>query len=444
MDGSSEPPQDIVDGSSPPLRAVKFDGQVNKKPNESVEPSIRLAIANWPDDAPRGAVASFCAAHEISRSVFYKIRARARDGGQAAALEPQSRRPHTSPGQISEDLKDQACQVRAALKSHGYDHGPISVHDKMKAMGLDAPSIASLARIFRERGVAKKEPRKKPRAAFQRFVYPAPNACWQLDATEYTLKTGVKCVIFQLIDDHSRLAIASLVAKGETSTAALQVVQQGIATHGAPQRLLSDNGVALNPSRRGYSGDLVKYLNTLGVTAITGKPYKPTTQGKVERIHQTLFKHLDACPRAATIYQLQHQVNDFDHWYNTERGHQGLPERMTPQQAWDATPVADPPHPPPFKPAPLKPAPTRRRKPGAGLRIVQDTGTIMVGKVRFNIGTKHAGRTVHATWNERDLAFYTTEGVLIMEHTWPPDHVAYVPRPATTKPQISEEPPTKS
>ena len=77
------------------------------------------------------------------------------------------------------------------MEASGLDHGPISVHDKMHAMGLDpVPSTASLARIFREAGVARLEPRKKPRSAWRRFVYPAPNACWQLDATEYVLTGG--------------------------------------------------------------------------------------------------------------------------------------------------------------------------------------------------------------------------------------------------------------
>lgn len=122
------------------------------------------------------------------------------------------------------------------------------------------PSTASLTRIFRDAGVAKTEPRKKPRSSYRRFVYPAPNACWQLDATEYVLTGGRKCVIFQLIDDHSRLAIASHVASGETSEAAIIVVKKGITAHGVPQRLLSDNGAALNPSRRGALGQLVAYL----------------------------------------------------------------------------------------------------------------------------------------------------------------------------------------
>lgn len=118
-------------------------------------------------------------------------------------------------------------------------------------MGLTAPAVASLARIFREAGVGKEEPRKRPRAAYRRFVYPAPNCCWQLDAAEYVLTGGRKAVIFQLQDDHSRLAVASHVATGETSEAALAVVKKGIDEHGVPQKLLTDNGAALNPSRRG-------------------------------------------------------------------------------------------------------------------------------------------------------------------------------------------------
>jgi hypothetical protein len=39
------------------------------------------------------------------------------------------------------------------------------------------PSTAALTRIFRDANVARAEPRKKPRASYRRFVYPAPHAC---------------------------------------------------------------------------------------------------------------------------------------------------------------------------------------------------------------------------------------------------------------------------
>jgi len=285
---------------------------------EPVDPRIRLAIAQWPDDAPRGSVTTFCFEHEIARKTFYAIRKRAMAEGQAAALEPRTRRPAGSPNRISGEVKAQAVGVRAALEQSGLDHGPISVHDKMRSLRMQpVPAVSSLVRIFRDAGVARVEPRKKPRASYRRFVYPAPNACWQLDGTEYVLTGGRKCVIFQLIDDHSRLAVATHVAWGETSAGAIAVVAKGIAEHGVPQRLLSDNGAALNPSRRGVLGQLVSYVTSLGVEPITGKPYKPTTQGKNERFHQTLFRFLDKQPLASSLEELQEQVDRFDQIYNT-------------------------------------------------------------------------------------------------------------------------------
>src|SRR3954451_3571485 len=332
--------------------------------SEPIGPRVRLAISQWPDDAPRGAVSTFCAEHGISRKSFYELRQRALVDGPAAVLEPRTRRPRTSPSKLTGEVKTQAVRVRAALEASGRDHAPISVHDKMHAMGLEVvPSVASLARIFREAGVARLEPKKKPRSAWRRFVYPAPNACWQLDATEYVLPRGRRCVIFQLIDDHSRYAVDSHVAWGETAEAAIVVFDKAVAAHGVPQRLLSDNGSALNPSRRGLLGQLVVHVMTLGVEAITGKPHKPTTQGKNERFHQTLFRYLDKQPLADTLAELQAQVDAFDHVYNTERPHQGLPGRVTPLTAWQATEKAEAPRPKP-NPAWLdRPVPSRHKRP---------------------------------------------------------------------------------
>lgn len=369
--------------------------------NEPIDPRVRLVISRWPDDAPRGAVATFCAEHGISRKSFYELRKRAKTDGAAAVLEPRSRRPRSSPSKLSEEVITQALQVRAALEASGLDHGPISVHDKMHTMGLAlVPSTASLARIFRQAGVARLEPKKKPRAAWRRFVYPAPNACWQLDATEYVLSGGRKCVIFQLIDDHSRYAVASHVAWSETAAAAIVVFDKALAAHGVPQRLLSDNGLALNPSRRGHLGQLVVHVMALGVQPITGKPYKPTTQGKNERFHQTLFRYLDKQPLALDLAQLQAQVDAFDDIYNTQRPHQGLPGRVTPQTAWEATSKVEAPRPSreqldrPRTPRP-KPAPVPTDLPAdTVVKTLTSAGVFMLNKVFYNVGARHGFQQV--------------------------------------------------
>ena len=387
---------------------------------EPVDPRVRLAISQWPPDAPRGAVTTFCAEHEISRKTFYEIRKRVATEGPAAALEPRSRRPRSSPARLTDEVRRQAVAVRSALEQSGLDHGPISVHEKLRALGMaPVPSVASLARIFRDAGVARVEPRKKPRAAFRRFVYPAPNACWQLDATEYVLTGGRKCVIFQLIDDHARYAVASHVAWGETSEAAIVVVKKGIDVHGVPQRLLSDNGAALNPSRRGALGQLVSYVRSLGVEPITGKPYKPTTQGKNERFHQTLFRWLDKQPLADTLEQLQEQVDRFDLIYNAERPHQALPGRITPQQAWDATPKAVPPRPVPQLAAPST---------DGGVRVtrIRDNGTVFARRALFQTSRTLAGAIAYLVEEEHALMVFDYQGTLIIEHPWPKPGTRYV------------------
>ncbi|WP_444980161.1 integrase core domain-containing protein [Nesterenkonia alkaliphila] len=444
-----------------------------KKNNEPIDARIRLAIAQWPDDAPRGSVTAFCAEHGISRKSFYAIRSRARNEGQTAALEPRSRRPKTSPKKITDDLQEQALGVRTALESSGLDHGPISVYDKMASMGISPPSVASLARIFRQHNVARAEPKKRPRAAYRRFVYPAPNACWQLDATEYVLTGGRKCVIFQLEDDHSRKAVASHVAEGETAEAAITVFTKGVAACGVPQRLLTDNGSALNTSRRGWEAKLTAYVITLGVEAITGKPGKPTTQGKNERFHQTLFRYLDKQPLATTCAQLQDQVDEFDRIYNTERGHQGLPGRMTPQQAWEATPVAEPPRPASEPVEPVAPDPhvpdqapgPAAATPSSDLDLstlwekavssssassqsipapekitgsihtlaatghqhirVYANGVVSFAGTLFSLSRVVANRIIIADWDPERIIFATTIGEVIAEFAWPPPGTKY-------------------
>ena len=385
-------------------------------------------------------MSAFCAECGISRNTFYKLRRRAVDEGEAAVLEPRSRRPASSPTRIGDERVAQALRVRAALASSGLDAGPVSVCDKMASMGLDAPSPSSLARIFRQARVARADPAKRPRASWRRFVYPAPNACWQMDATGYVLAGGRPVVVFQVIDDHSRLAVASLVARGETSQAAIEAFDRGVARHGVPQRLLTDNGAAMNPTRRGRKGALVEHVRALGVEAITGKPHHPTTQGKNERFHQTLMRYLHTQPLARSLTELQTQVDAFDHIYNTQRPHQGLPGRMTPQQAWDATAKADPPRPRPAPtntpppvggaPAPTTPRPRPRRKAlpptGSAERVIAANGTVRLGGITFLIRRARAGHTTTATWDHRHVLFVDADGAVLAQYAWPPPGTHYV------------------
>lgn len=127
----------------------------------------------------------------------------------------------------------------------------------------------------------------------------------------------------QVEDDHSRFILASHVARAETASA-ISVVATAISRHGAPAKFLTDNGTAFNQSRRGNVSQLETFLRRQGVTPITGRPSKPTTQGKNERLHQTVQKFLDAHRPIRTTARLVELLAEFDTYYNTHRAHQAL------------------------------------------------------------------------------------------------------------------------
>ncbi|WP_425557257.1 integrase core domain-containing protein, partial [Kribbella aluminosa] len=254
---------------------------------------------------------------------------------------------------------------------------------------------------------------------------------------EYVLTRGRKCVIFQLIDDHSRYALASHVAWGETTEAAIVVFDKAVTAHGVPQRLLSDNGIALNPSRRGLLGQLVVHVMALGVEPITGKPYKPTTQGKNERFHRTLFRYLDKQPLAETLDELQAQVDAFDHIYNTQRPHQALPGRITPQTAWEVTAKAEAPRPtrdlirrPPSRPRPVPtPAPTDLPA-DTVIKTLTPNGAFYLDKVQYMVdGRRGFQQVLVITEGDKPgdkITVTDLEGEILIEHTRPTPGVTYV------------------
>jgi putative transposase len=361
-----------------------------------------MAIVSWPEDAPRGAVSVFCRRHGISRSQFYAIRALGVSVGSVeAVLAPRRRmRPDlVTPAAV----EAAALRIRKELAEDGWDHGPLSVRHQMMQAGLPAPSRATLARIFVRYGAVVAQPQKRPHTSWRRFTFPRVHDCWQLDATEWRLRDGRTVVVFQLLDDHSRFIVGSWVATGETSAGAVAVMSAAVAAHQAPVLLLSDNGVALNPHRRGMTSDLVIYTRTVGTRAITSRVYHPQTCGKNERVHSTLKKWLRARPLPETMDELSSWITIFDERYNYRRPHQALQMR-TPAEAFTHDARALPPLPP--EPADLGAPPRQRTRrtpngapdPNDKMRLlrVAGSGQVKAANCCIQLGTQHAGSQVMA------------------------------------------------
>lgn len=377
-------------------------------------------IATWPPDAPRGSVSLFCRENEVSRSRFYEIRAAARAQGVLAAVAPSPPRAHPA-RQVPVVLEEAAVRIRKELAEQGWDHGPISVRHQMLAAGLPAPSRASLARIFARRGLVVPAPAKRPRSAWRRFTFAFVHECWQLDATQWPLADGTRATVFQLLDDHSRYLLGSVVEATETSTAAVAVMQAAVATYQAPLLLLTDNGLAMNPHRRGYDSALAEFARSIGTRPITSRIYHPQTCGKNERVHATLQRWLRAQPLPATVPDLRGLVERFDHHYNHDRPHQALSMR-TPAQALADDPRASPPTPPPPPPT----GPQRPARHDVRTTRVGTTGSVRVQGSRFiNLGIEFAGSDVVTVIENTTAAVFDHHGTHLRTVTLVPGQRYY-------------------
>lgn len=393
----------------------------------TVRMDIAVQVATWPADVPRGAVTRFCREYEVSRSWFYQVRARVAAEG-VEGLQRRPRLPGRSPLAVPIEIEEIAVRLRKELAEDGCDHGPMTVRDRLLKLGIAAPSVATLARIFSRRGMVVAQPQKRPRSSYRRFEAAKVHELWQLDAFEWPLLDGSPAVVFQLEDDHSRCAVASWVATGETSKDAIAVFDAGVAAYQVPHRLLTDNHASLNPTRRGFVGQLVSHVERLGVKAITGRPHHPQTQGKDERLHATTVKWLQARPRAATLAELQTQLDQFDHYYNQLRGHQALSRDSvgllrTPAQAVAEDPVATPPVAPDTEP---KPAVRRRPPPLASRAVVVDSkGKVNVAYKKIQVGGQRRGQTVRVIINGSVITILDATGQMIRTVTITADTFYY-------------------
>lgn len=287
-------------------------------------------------------VAALCRAEGVSRAVFYKYVARVRAEG-LDGLEQRSRRPHSSPQQVSVETEELVVRLRKELDDDGLDHGATSIQWHLGRRGEQerVPSVATIHRILVRRGLVVAQPRKRPKTALRRFEAPAPNEMWQIDHTDWVIATGV-VKIFNIVDDHSRVLIRSRAVTEATSEEAWSTFSEGAQRWGLPAGTLSDNGLCFSGKLRRVEVFFEAQLRDAGVRPITSRPYHPQTAGKVERFQQTLKKWLRKRRRLyASIVEFQADLDEFARIYNTERPHQGI-GRVIPIERWRASPVAGP------------------------------------------------------------------------------------------------------
>ena len=241
-------------------------------------------------------------------------------------------RPRRSPRRLAPELERVICACR---RKTGW--GPRLV------AGATGFAHSTVWKVLRRAGISR-QPRPAPQAA-NRYEWPCPGDLLHMDTSRYArfLRPGHRVTgdrsqrsrnwmrpetrvgydyAHAIVDDHSRLAFVELhpdekaaTVSGFVERALVFFAEQGIVA----KRLMTDNGFSYVKNR-----SLRELLARRGIRHLTTKPYRPRTNGKVERFHQTMAREW----AYGLSYRSHRQRNQaLPHWldhYNQGRPHSAL------------------------------------------------------------------------------------------------------------------------
>jgi transposase InsO family protein len=244
-----------------------------------------------------------------------------------SCLLDRSSRPRRSPRQLAPELAETICACR---RKTGW--GPRLV------AGATGFCHSTVWKVLKRAGISR--PATPVREPANRYEWPCPGDLLHMDVSEYARferpghrvtgdrssqdrqrREGVDYV-HAIVDDHSRLAYAEIHPDQRAATAAafLERALGNFAEHGiVTKRLMTDNAWIYVKSR-----EVRRLLEREQIRHLTTQPYRPRTNGKVERFHQTMAREW----AYGLVYSSHRErAAALPHWlnhYNTARPHSSL------------------------------------------------------------------------------------------------------------------------
>jgi transposase InsO family protein len=250
--------------------------------------------------------------------------------GTLSCLFDRSSRPCRSPRQLAPELEEAICTCR---RKTGW--GPRLV------AGATGFAHSTVWKVLHRAGISR--PARAAREPANSYEWPCPGDLLHMDTSEYVRfqrpghrvtgdrrsqdrqhRDGVD-IVHAIVDDHSRLAYAE-IHSDERAATALAFLQRALTfyeQHGiTAERLMTDNAWAYTRSRA-----FRQLLSERHIKHLTTKPYRPRTNGKVERFHQTMAREW----AYGLVYRSHRErARALPHWldhYNHHRPHSSLGDR---------------------------------------------------------------------------------------------------------------------
>jgi transposase InsO family protein len=246
-----------------------------------------------------------------------------------------SSRPRSSPRLLPAACQERICEAR---RRTGW--GPRLV------AGATGFPHSTVWKVLHRHGLSRRP--RRPREQANRYEWPCPGDLLHMDTARYArfLRPGHAVTgdrsqrrrnwmsestrvgydfAHAIVDDHTRLAYVELHPdeKAATVTGFVARALAWFQGHGiSARRLLTDNAFSYVKNRT-----LRELLDREGIKHLRTQPYRPRTNGKVERFHQTMGREW----AYGLSYRSHHHRNRaLPHWlehYNQRRPHSSLDNR---------------------------------------------------------------------------------------------------------------------
>lgn len=262
----------------------------------------------------------------ISVRTAYKWLARYRDEGEAG-LRDRSSRPRRMPTRTPDEWRSTILELRAGRMT-----------GRRIAVQLKRP-YATVARILQRAGVGRLKS-EAPIEPVRRYERAEPGELLHIDVKKLGRfarpghrihgdpRTRVRGVgweyVHVAIDDASRVAYAE-VLRDERATSAVPFLRRAVAYFARlgvrVQRVMTDNGSAYRSRRHAHQCARLKLRH------LRTRPYRPRTNGKVERVIQTLIREWAYALPYPNSNKRARALKPWLAYYNRQRPHSALGHR---------------------------------------------------------------------------------------------------------------------
>lgn len=269
----------------------------------------------------------FYSAHDTDARSFLKYYNRFKQSGNELDLLPAKRGPKYRTKRP--DLEDE--QKVIALRQLGNNKFEIAGQLKQKSDKF-TPSASGVYNILRRYGqnrltAAEKEVKRK--IIKERMGQLGHIDCHHLSRSVIRGQSR-KLYLLCVIDDYSRLAWAEVMEDITalttmfTAMRCMQMLKQEFKI--LFEEIIADNGPEFGPSisENKQNHPFERMLMETGIKRRYTRPYRPQTNGKVERFWRTLKEDLIEDTDFDSLQELQDELLKYIVYYNWERPHQGI------------------------------------------------------------------------------------------------------------------------